>query len=405
MLLISWLLNFKEVSCLPMMLEFSWLYKDINGEFIFLIEFQGRDDFQITLLRVVETITEEHSVILDSTNIFISEILPSLVVLYKGNKDAAARFLCLKILFDVMVTFLDEPSVSDRRTEDLKCISSTHFVPLFPFLIEDEDPTPMYAQKLLVMLIDFNYIKISDILHAKTVSRCFDFLLGDFSSANVNNIRLCLALASAPEMDTKILSQLKVVRKIGNLLEFVNAKKMEDFLEPTLSLCRSFLSHVVGSRKSSDLLLDCCSEMRGNYDQQQCIKDIVDFGSNIGVFLELSGSSEKNVADIASECVILLFKAASREATTGCLTNLSKVGAILEAWKCGISDLLLQRMLHALGYSCRLYLSQAMILSISIQEISRIENAVSELRGSSIPSIAEAAVLVALELQRLPRCI
>ncbi|GLT42012.1 hypothetical protein SLA2020_160360 [Shorea laevis] len=372
--------------------------------------FQGRDDFQITLLRVLESIAEEGPLILQSLDVFMCGILRSLTVLYRGNKDGDARCLCLKILFDVMVILLNEHFVHELKLEDLKLISNSHFLPLYPTLIDDEDPIPMYAQKLLVMLIEFGFIKISDILDLKMVSRCFEFLLGDLSSANVNNVKLCLALASAPEMDSKLLSQLKVVRKIGHLLEFVYAKDMEDFLEPTLGLCKSFLRQSVASRKGfvytkePVLLGDCSSEASSAVDQQQCIRDITDFGSNVGVLLELSGSSEANVADVASECVVLLFKAAPREATTGFLTNLPKVGAILESWRKGISHLLLQRMLHALGYSCRQYLSHAMILSISVSEITRLEAIVSELKSSSIPALANVASLVGLELQRLPRC-
>ncbi|GKU85564.1 hypothetical protein SLEP1_g221 [Rubroshorea leprosula] len=373
--------------------------------------FQGRDDFQITLLRVLESIAEEGPLILESLDVFTCGILRSLTVLYRGNKDGDARCLCLKILFDVMVILLNEPFVHEQKLEDLKLISNSHFLPLYPTLIDDEDPIPMYAQKLLVMLIEFGYIKIPDILDLKMVSRCFEFLLGDLSSANVNNVKLCLALASAPEMDSKLLSQLKVVRKIGHLLEFVYAKDMEDFLEPTLGLCRSFLRQSVASRKGfvytkePVLLGDGSSEASSALDQQQCIRDITDFGINVGVLLELSGSSEANVADVASECVVLLFKAAPREATTGFLTNLPKVGAILESWRKSISHLLLQRMLHALGYSCRQYLSHAMILSISVSEITRLEAIVSELKSSSIPALANVASLVGLELQRLPRCI
>ncbi|KAK6913819.1 Protein kinase domain [Dillenia turbinata] len=370
--------------------------------------FQGRDDFQITLLRVLESISDEPAV-LDASNIFILDILPSLAILYKGNKDGDARFLCLKIMFDVLVILLNEESVCEQSIGDLKTIANGHFLPLYPSLIEDEDPIPMYAQKLLVMLIELNCIKISDILQLKTISQCFEFLLGDLSSANVNNVKLCLALACAPELESKILSQLKVVRRIGNLLEFVNAREREDFLEPSISLCKAFLLRSVGNKKGSAyskepaLLCDNSSEACTMVDPQQCIRDIMDFGSNAGVFLELSSSHEANVADIASECVILLLKAAPREGTTGFLTNLSKVSVILESWRRGIPHLILQRILYALGYSCRQYLSQAMILSISTLEITKIEAIVSELKNSSTKGVADAAFLVALEMQRLPR--
>ncbi|GMJ02032.1 RUNKEL, EMBRYO DEFECTIVE 3013 [Hibiscus trionum] len=364
--------------------------------------FQGRDDFQITLLRVLESIPEESPVIL--------EILPSLAALYKGNKDGNARFLCLKIMFDAMTIFLNEASLTDQNSKDLRLVANSHFLPLYPTLIEDEDPIPMYAQKLLVMLIEFDYIKIPDILYPKMVSKCFGFLLGDLTNANVNNVKLCLALASAPEMDSKLLSELKVVRKIGNLLEFVYAKDMEDFLEPTLGLFKAFLLRSIGNpsvyTKEPTLLLDGSFQLSGSADQQQRIRDIMDFGSNVGVLLELSAYPEPHIADVASECVVLLLKAAPREATTGFLTNLSKAGSILESWRGnGNSHLLLKRILHTVGYSCRQYLSHAMILSISAPEITRIQGIVSELKSSGIPGLASVASLVFSELQRLPRCV
>ncbi|KAL2464016.1 Protein kinase family protein with ARM repeat domain [Forsythia ovata] len=367
----------------------------------------GRDDFQITLLRVLESSTEEPAAVNDNPDLFIRQILPSLAVLYKGNKDGDARFLCLKIFFDVMVIFLNEAPENDQILEDLKTVSNSYFLPLYPALIEDEDLIPMYAQKLLVMLIESNYIKISDILHMKAVSRCFEFLLGDFSSANVSNIMLCLALASAPELETKILSQLKVVRKIGNLLEFVYAKEMDDFVEPTLGVCRAFLLRSLGCRKgfvySKEPTLLYDSYNGNTTEQHQGVKDITDFGGTVGVLVELSKSKETNIADLASECLILLFKAAPREATMNFLMNISKVTAFFETLLQSISHLVVERILHTLGYSCRLYLLHAMILSISTSEITKIEAIVLDLKSSSNQSIADAASCVALELQRVPR--
>ncbi|KAL9140063.1 hypothetical protein ABFS82_14G011800 [Erythranthe guttata] len=372
------------------------------------VPFQGRDDFQITLLRVLESISEDPTSITNNPIVFIHQILPSLAALYKGNKDGDARFLCLKIFFDVMVLFLDEASEDRERSEDLKSVSNVHFLPLYPSFIEDEDPIPMYAQKLLVMLIESNYIKISDILHMKAVSQCFEFLLGDFSAINVSNVMLCLALASAPELETKIISQLKVVRKIGNLLEFVYAKEMEDFIEPTLGLCKAFLLRSISSRtgfvyaKNPTLLHDGFNE--STTDNQQCIKDIVDFGSNVGVLLELSKLCEVNIADLASECLVLLFKSAPREATMHFLMNLYKVSLLLESGIHGsISHLVVERILHALGFSCRQYLLNAMILSISSSELAKIDAIVSSLKSSSVKGVAYASSQVALELQRVPR--
>ncbi|CAI0627007.1 unnamed protein product [Linum tenue] len=370
---------------------------------------QGRDDFQITLLQVLESIVEESPLILANPQIFVGEILPSLATLYKGNKDGHVRFLCLKILFHVMVIFLNELSQDDKLSKALNSIANVHFLPLYPTLVEDEDPIPIFSQKLLVMLIDFNFIKISDILHVKTVSQCFGFLLGDLSSANVSNVKLCLAMASAPEMESKLLSQLKVVRRISNLLEFVCAKDMEDFLEPTLGLCRAFLLRsLTGEQGSAFRTQPSLLTAAGGFSSGGSvdgIRDVMDFGSNVGLWLELScnSSTEPNVAELASECVVLLLKAAPREATTGFLTNLPKVSTILEPWRRGVPRLILLRTLHALCYACRQYLSHAMILSMSVAEVSRVQGIVMEIKGSAGGDLSDAASLVGLELQRLPR--
>ena len=56
-------------------------------------------------------------------------ILPSLVVLCKGNKDGDVIFLCLEILSDAMVIYLNELLGVEQSLEDLKTISSTLFLP------------------------------------------------------------------------------------------------------------------------------------------------------------------------------------------------------------------------------------------------------------------------------------
>lgn len=87
------------------------------------------------------------------------EILPSLSVLCKGSKDGDARFLCLKIWFEVVVNLLNELQDDNGRREELKSVSRDHFLPLYPKLIEDEDPIPIYAQKLHQMLVEFNILQ------------------------------------------------------------------------------------------------------------------------------------------------------------------------------------------------------------------------------------------------------
>jgi len=83
-------------------------------------------------------------------------------------------------------------------------------------------------------------------LQLKLISQFFEFLQCDLASINLNNVRLCLYLASSPKVDYKVLSDLRIVSHVGALLDFVHAKGMQDFLDPVLSVCRSFLNRNLG---------------------------------------------------------------------------------------------------------------------------------------------------------------
>jgi serine/threonine-protein kinase ULK4 len=68
------------------------------------------------------------------------------------------------------------------------------------------------------------------------------------------------------------------------------------------------------------------------------------------------------------------------------------------------SSLRLIRLLYGLAFSCRQYLAQGMILSISVSALTRVEALVSVFKGSNDSLLADAASYLGAELQRLPRC-
>lgn len=78
---------------------------------------QGQDEFQSTLLQIVEVMSQQSTTLLAHPDSFIAKVLPSLAILYDKNTDGDMRFLCLKVFFDILVVFLDDIS-SVNSTED-----------------------------------------------------------------------------------------------------------------------------------------------------------------------------------------------------------------------------------------------------------------------------------------------
>ncbi|BBN03345.1 serine/threonine-protein kinase ULK4 [Marchantia polymorpha subsp. ruderalis] len=372
------------------------------------LSFQGHDEFQSTLLQIIEVLSQQSSVVLKYPDTFIAQVLPSLSQLYKSNTDGDMRFLCFKIFFDILMLYLEDISTSDGESPSsqnpatesrptcmthIEPIIGKYFLPLYPKLVDDEDPIPMYAHKLLVMLLDHKCIKIVDILQLKLVSQFFEFLSDDLSTINLHNVRLCLFLASAPEVDSKSLSALRVVGRIGSLLEFVHAKGMEDFLDPVLSVCKFFLIRNAGSSggKSGDGL----------------IQDIEELCRHSGIFVELCGSHDR-ISETSAECLVLTVKASPTAASSGVLANLSKVAQVLESCVERHDSASLQRRL--LFVVSTIFKEQRMasgsslpVPKIAHSDFIALENIVIRLRRSSAPQVAEAAVSAAFELHHLPR--
>ena len=146
---------------------------------------------------------------------------------------------------------------------------------------------------------------------------------------------------------------------------------------------------------------------------QTVIQDIGDMGRHAGIFLELCGSREPQIAEAASECLVLLLKASPQSASGPLLSNLGRVVSVLEtcapSHTPSISVQLQRHLLYAISASCKEQSDAHMnkkplpTSSISNSDLVSLENIVVRLRKSSSTQVADAAVNAAYELQRVPR--
>ncbi|KAJ7536033.1 hypothetical protein O6H91_12G054500 [Diphasiastrum complanatum] len=374
--------------------------------------FEVQDDFQSNLLRILEVLSQQTSTLLRHLNKFIFPILPSLAVLYKKIKDCDLRCLCLKIFCDIFfVTFenmtdanLEAPfevangskiEGTRSRKAHIECIVKQYLLPLYPVLVDDEDPIPIYAQRLLLMLLDVECIKVEDILKLKLASRFFEFLQEDFSCISLHNVQLCLFLVSSSDVDTKVLADLQVIGRFMDLLEFVYVKGMQDYIEPVLSTCRFFLI-----RNSNN-----CAD-----SGQTLLVDDFECGKQTRVFLELCNGDGQTIAHIAAECLLMLLKVAPNAATEHFIRNLQLLTKLLDksvnVQHANTTVIRLQKhLLDALCLGCKQYrVANVKVLITfvpSLSDIIALQNVVLKLKKSSFTQVAEASIDAALELQLL----
>jgi serine/threonine-protein kinase ULK4 len=185
-------------------------------------------------------------------------VLPVLAGLYRASKDGDRRFMCLKVFCDTLLLLLDStsplPQTPSSHTPpqqpvdraQIEALVFQHFLPLYPALLQDEEPIPTYAQKLLALLLDRQCVRVPDLIQLKLLPRLFDFLEGSPETINSYALKLCRAAISAPEVLTRALSEARVCARLGLLLQEVAGQGKDDFVEPVVAICRGFLERHAG---------------------------------------------------------------------------------------------------------------------------------------------------------------
>ncbi|GBG84170.1 hypothetical protein CBR_g38144 [Chara braunii] len=403
------------------------------------LSFQGQDEFLNMILHVLEALSQHTGILLEHRDTFVAYVLPRLASMYSKSGNGDTRCLCLKIFADILGLYIEDlaakasgagnghptaaralsavaasGSVSGSSVEKARIDSmvTQHFLPLYPSLLQDEDPMPLYAQKLLITLLEHSCVSIGDVLRLRIVPRLFDFILADLNNVNKHAMKLCVLLAASMEIETRLLSEMRIVRKLGGLLEDVVEKGHDEHVAPILSICRSLMERHLQAVQSSR------GAGSGTGVGVVGVADITEFGRSAEVFLELTGSYEASVADPAGECVLWFARAVPRVATAALLVNVGKLSKVLETVSTAHVQPLLSKLqrclLLALAVCCREHravLANARefgssVPSITIApqtEFALLEGILLRLRKCSNVGVMEAATEAVAELQLMLR--
>ena len=237
-------------------------------------------------LALLETLSRCASCLLAAPSAVASRLLPSLAKCLERrdepvleNDDASRatgdapdaadrRFLALKLVCDVLLPLLLEPSPAaeasppgSRRSEEdvgddvssarqiersksdkesLLGLLKRELLPKMPALLDDEDPIPLYALKLLGGALEADAGSLcAFVVELGLAPRFFEFLSLEHTNNNVHNVRLCLALAASRAVSTESLLRFECAKKVAAVLSYAHENAVEPFLEPALGIARA----------------------------------------------------------------------------------------------------------------------------------------------------------------------
>ncbi|MEW5310458.1 MAG: hypothetical protein WDW38_002255 [Sanguina aurantia] len=196
---------------------------------------------------------------------FLHTLLPTLCdVVASPSESGDRRFFCLRMLSDVLSLYLSDEELYGRpatglaasfggpqagggragkgngdssdaggsgcgvATEAVDALLRTHVLPLLPHLLEDEEPMPLYALKLL-----------GGVLEADPPAMWP-------TNNNVHNLRLCRQIIASGSMGVAQLLELGVGEQVAAVFEYATSNAVEPFLEPVLELCHAIIARDMG---------------------------------------------------------------------------------------------------------------------------------------------------------------
>ncbi|KAL0479591.1 hypothetical protein AKO1_007795 [Acrasis kona] len=220
------------------------------------------------------------------------------------------RFLCLKIITDILVRYLNDPNMYDAREANHECTYAINnfimkkLLPHYRFILEDQDPVPLYGLKLLNNIAQHNAGFIAVISKMDLTSLIFNFFELEHRNNNVHNVRLILKIVAADVMDPEQMYRMEIVKKLNDVLEYAFDNNVDTFYESCLNIADHLLyrsSKMIHKSKGS-------SNANDREQAEKTYKHNEAFTNNIAVYVALSSHQDPSIAESSAHVLLMMIQ-------------------------------------------------------------------------------------------------
>lgn len=261
-------------------------------------------EFKATLMHVLEALCQQTELVLQHYQPMLESLLPAVcAVISSSGESGDTRFFCLRMVSELTQLYLMDPELYGDRTVAatgaaalpglatavIDQLLRSHVFPTIPQLLQDEDPMPLYALKLLGGLLEVNLSFVHDVEELALAPAFFNFLSLEHPNNNVHNVRLCRQIISAGSLPVSTLLDMQVPDKVASVLKYAYENTVEPFLEPVLELTHAIIQR--GVREAAQGSRSC-----GGLSEE--------FLDQVALFLELTHHADPAVSKAAATCVL-----------------------------------------------------------------------------------------------------
>lgn len=186
---------------------------------------------------LVQLSCEDDALLTKYRQSFLKYMCPSLGRCIAAADDASIKFSFMKLLCDILLHYAS----NGNGSADLDVAVARHTLPLIPQLFKEEDPIPLYALKMVGMLLQCNPEWSQSLTPYGVFPTVFEWLAVDHPNNNVWVARLCRYAVEEKTVSPSELKQMKAAFHAISVLKYAVDNEIDPFIEPALELCAAIV--------------------------------------------------------------------------------------------------------------------------------------------------------------------
>ena len=205
----------------------------------------ANEEFQRVLILILESLSSNPKALCGNAEVLFSHLLPELLA-QQRNSLSQVRFMCLKIFSDILITVLTDESVFDPTSSKATSQSAHELItksllPLYSQLLADEDPIPLYAIKLLSVILEQMPVVVSMLHKQDLIGEVLQDFHGDSHRLNAHLVKAVRTIVESKELALSDYERFGLVAKVGSVLEMVQQKDQDWCIESLLNIVYELL--------------------------------------------------------------------------------------------------------------------------------------------------------------------
>lgn len=297
--------------------------------------FNGADEFMNAVIAIVESISTNNKTLFNNTIPILQYVFPALIKNLKSDSNDV-KFLSLKIFTDITIKYINDESIFDLQKLDFvgddannaisrmdnTCKFTTQLIynilisdllSNYKYFLDESDPVPLFAIKLLSNLTDRSYEFVNAIEKLGILPLIIEFYNPGNKKFNRHTIKIIKCIVEAPDITLDKIYSFGIIESTLNIIDTM--------LEQSLDWCFDVLTATLYSIIDKIAVhVELQETIEGDQNLEKAIENLI---SSVYSCIELLNTDlEFHVVDKASLCLIsILTKFADRHKNEMYLTE------------------------------------------------------------------------------------